>query len=55
MKSKGLAHKLDVEDEGKRRIKDNPKFLVGRVVVQVTEMMKTAPGFSCSGARPVAQ
>lgn len=52
MESKELAHKLDVEDEGKRVIKDDFKFLVGRVVVQVTEMMKIAPGFSCSGGRP---
>lgn len=40
MESKGLAHKLDVEDEGKRVTDDDFKFLVGRMVVQVTEMMK---------------
>lgn len=54
MQSKELAHKLDVEDEGKRGIKDNPKFLVGWVVVQFTEM-KIVPAFPCSGARHVAQ
>lgn len=53
MKSKGLAQKLYVEDEDKRGIKDNSKFLSGVVVVPFIEKMKIAPSFFCSSVRLV--
>ena len=52
VKPKELAGKFNVENERKRRIRDNHKFLAGRVVAPFIKMMKTGPGFFCSSARP---
>lgn len=54
-KIKALTGKYDVEDEGKRGMKDNSKFLAGLGGVPFIEMMKIAPGFFYYSARPVIQ
>lgn len=55
VKSKGLAGKLYVEAAGMRGIKDNSKFSAWWMVLPFIEMMKTAPSFFCSSAKPVVQ